>query len=352
MEKIVRRKTRTVRVRDLEIGGSAPVSVQSMTNTDTRDVERTLEQIQRLDAAGCQIVRLAVPDMEAARAVGMIRERTDLPLVADIHFDYRLALECAAAGVDKIRINPGNVGGEERVREVAHACAARGIPIRIGVNSGSLEKKFLEKYGSVCPEAMVDSALSHAQLLERWDFGDIVLSLKSSDPVMTIRAYRQLAERCDYPFHLGVTECGSPRIGILKSAIGIGSLLAEGIGDTIRVSLTADPVQEVPAGFDILKALGLQRNAIDLVACPTCGRTRVNLISLVEEFERRSAHIQKPLKVAIMGCAVNGPGEARDADIGVAGGDGVGLLFKKGEIVRRVPEDQILDCLLSEIEKM
>ena len=316
MEKIVRRKTRTVRVRDLEIGGSAPVSVQSMTNTDTRDVERTLEQIQRLDAAGCQIVRLAVPDMEAARAVGMIRERTDLPLVADIHFDYRLALECVRQGIDKIRINPGNIGSQEKVRAVADACRSEGIPIRIGVNGGSLERELLQKYGGVTPEALVESAMGHVRLLNDCNFDDICISVKCSRVPVNMAAYQLLHRQTDYPLHLGVTEAGTPRMGVLKSAIGIGGLLCQGIGDTIRVSLTADPVEEVCAAKDILSAAGLRQTGPNLISCPTCGRTKYDMIPIAREVERRLEGCTKPITVAVMGCVVNGPGEARAADVG------------------------------------
>ena len=290
--------------------------------------------------------------MEAVKLIPAIKNAVKIPLVADIHFDYRLALEAAAAGVDKIRINPGNIGAEDRVKAVADACRIRNIPIRIGVNSGSLEKEILVKYGGPTPEALVESALYHASLLEKFDFGDIVLSIKSSGVDTTVRAYELAAQRCDYPLHLGVTEAGTERMGLIKSAIGIGSLLQRGIGDTIRVSLTADPVREVAAGFDILKALDLNRSGVQFVSCPTCGRTRIDLIGVANEVEKRLAGCKKNLKVAVMGCAVNGPGEAREADIGIAGGDGVGLIFKKGEIIRKVPEDKLVESLMQEIEKL
>lgn len=344
--------SKQIHVGAVAVGGGAPVSIQSMCNTPTQDVERTVSQILRLEGAGCQIIRVAVPDMDAARAIGPIRRRIHIPLVADIHFDYRLALESAAAGIDKIRINPGNIGRSDHVKAVADACRQRGIPIRIGVNSGSVEKEILAKYGAPTPEALVESALYHASLLERFDFTDIILSIKSSDVDTMIRAYELCAERCGYPLHLGVTEAGTERMGLVKSSIGIGSLLQRGIGDTIRVSLTADPVKEIAAGMDILKALNLRNEGIQFVSCPTCGRTKIDLIAIAGEVERRLSHCKKPIKVAVMGCAVNGPGEAREADIGIAGGDGVGLLFKKGEIVRKVPEDKLVDELVKEVEAL
>ena len=337
---------RTIHVGGVSIGGNAAVSVQTMTNTDTRDVEATVEQIARLADAGAQIVRLAVPDRAAAEALSEIRKRSRVPLVADIHFDYRLALIAAESGMDKIRINPGNIGSPERVRAVADACKARGIPIRIGVNSGSVEKPLLEKYGGPTPQAMAESALNHARLLEEADFFDIALSVKAADVPSTIAAYRLLDARCDYPLHLGVTHAGTKRMGTLKAAAGIGGLLAMGIGNTLRVSLTADPAEEVAAGYDILRAAGRLHDGVELICCPTCGRCRIDIIGLAEEMERRLADIRVPLKVAVMGCAVNGPGEAREADLGVAGGDGVGLLFAHGEILRgQIPMDQLADRL-------
>ena len=324
--------TRQIFVGGVPIGGGAPVTIQSMTNTRTDDVAATVAQIRRLAAAGCQIVRVAVPDLAAAKAVGAIKEQIDIPLVVDIHFDYKLALECVAAGCDKVRINPGNIGGEDRVRQVADACRQKGIPIRIGVNGGSLEKPILAKYGGVTPEALVESAFGHIRLLEKFDFTDICVSLKSSSVPVTMAAYRLMSEESDYPLHLGVTETGTPRMGILKSAVGIGGLLALGIGDTIRVSLSADPVEEVYAARDILKAAGVRKDGPELVACPTCGRTRIDLIGLANEVEERLKSVDKPITVAVMGCAVNGPGEASAADVGIAGGVGEGLLFRKGEL--------------------
>ena len=344
--------TRAIRVGGVTIGGGAPISIQSMTNTRTDDVEATLRQIRALAAAGCDIVRVAVPDMAAARAVGKIKENCPLPLVVDIHFDYKLALEAIAAGADKVRINPGNIGGEDRVKAVADACRRRGIPIRIGVNGGSLEKELLAKYGRVCPEAMVESAFGHIRLLEKFDFTDICVSLKSSNVPMTMKAYQIMAQESDYPLHIGVTEAGTVRMGTLKSAVGIGGLLALGIGDTMRVSLSADPVEEVYAARDILKAAGIRREGAELVSCPTCGRTRIDLIALANEVEERLKEVDKPITVAVMGCVVNGPGEAREADVGIAGGDGVGLLFRKGEIVKKVPQAELVDELFRLIETL
>ena len=344
--------TRQIFVGGVPIGGGAPVTIQSMTNTRTDDVAATVAQIRRLAAAGCQIVRVAVPDLAAAKAVGAIKEQIDIPLVVDIHFDYKLALECAAAGCDKVRINPGNIGGEDRVRQVADACRQKGIPIRIGVNGGSLEKPILAKYGGVTPEALVESAFGHIRLLEKFDFTDICVSLKSSSVPVTMAAYRLMSEKSDYPLHLGVTETGTPRMGILKSAVGIGGLLALGIGDTIRVSLSADPVEEVYAARDILKAAGVRKDGPELVACPTCGRTRIDLIGLANEVEERLQSVDKPITVAVMGCAVNGPGEASAADVGIAGGVGEGLLFRKGEIVKKVPQESLVDELFALIEEL
>ena len=344
--------TRQIFVGGVPIGGGAPVTIQSMTNTRTDDVAATVAQIRRLAAAGCQIVRVAVPDLAAAKAVGAIREQIDIPLVVDIHFDYKLALECVAAGCDKVRINPGNIGGEDRVRQVADACRQKGIPIRIGVNGGSLEKPILAKYGGVTPEALVESAFGHIRLLEKFGFTDICVSLKSSSVPVTMAAYRLMSEKSDYPLHLGVTETGTPRMGILKSAVGIGGLLALGIGDTMRVSLSADPVEEVYAARDILKAAGVRKDGPELVACPTCGRTRIDLIGLANEVEERLKSVDKPITVAVMGCAVNGPGEASAADVGIAGGVGEGLLFRKGEIVKKVPQEALVDELFALIEEL
>ena len=344
--------TKQILVGGVPVGGNAPIPIQSMCNTRTDDVAATVAQIKRLEAAGCEIIRVAVPDMAAARAVGAIREQISIPLVVDIHFDYRLALEAVAAGADKVRINPGNIGAPERVKAVAQACRVRGVPIRIGVNGGSLEKPLLAKYGGVTPEALVESAFGHIELLHRYDFDDICVSLKSSDVRTTMAAYRLMSEKSDYPLHLGVTETGTLRMWTIKSAIGIGGLLSFGIGDTIRVSLSADPVEEVSAARDILKALGIRRNGPNLISCPTCGRTRIDLIRLAQEVEQRLEHVQKPLTVAVMGCVVNGPGEAASADVGIAGGDGVGLLFRKGEIVKKVPQDQLVDELFSLIDEI
>jgi (E)-4-hydroxy-3-methylbut-2-enyl-diphosphate synthase len=346
------KKTKKIYVGGLPIGGGSKISVQSMLNVPSTDIEGSVRQAVKLEKAGCDIIRVAIPNMEAIALIPAIKNAVKVPLVADIHFDYRLALEAAAAGIDKIRINPGNIGSDEHVKAVADACRRKKIPIRIGVNSGSLEKEILAKYGSPTPQALVESALYHASLLEKFDFQDIVISIKSSDVDTTIRAYEIAAEKCDYPLHLGVTEAGTEHMGLIKSAIGIGSLLQRGIGDTIRVSLTADPVQEVAAGFDILKALNLRQEGIQFVSCPTCGRTRIDLIRLADQVERHLKGCKKPLKVAVMGCVVNGPGEAREADIGIAGGNGEGLLFKKGQIIRKVPERELLDCLMQEIEKM
>ena len=344
--------TKAIQVGNVTVGGGAPVSIQSMTNTPTDDVEATLAQIRALAAAGCDIVRVAVPDMAAARAVGKLKEHCSLPLVVDIHFDYKLALEAIAAGADKVRINPGNIGGPDRVKAVADACRQRGIPIRIGVNGGSLEKELLDKYGRVCPEAMVESAFGHIRLLQRFDFDDICVSLKSSSVPITMKAYQLMREQSHYPLHIGVTEAGTVRMGTLKSAVGIGGLLALGIGDTMRVSLSADPVQEVYAARDILKAAGIRREGAELVSCPTCGRTRIDLISLANEVEERLKGVDKPITVAVMGCVVNGPGEASAADCGIAGGVGEGLLFKKGQIIKKVPQDQLVDELFALIDTL
>ena len=343
---VTREQTRPIFAGGLQIGGGAPVTVQSMCNTKTWDVEATVAQIRQLRAAGCQIVRLAVPDERSALAIDRIKEQVDLPLVADIHFDYRLALLAAERGIDKIRINPGNIGGPERVRAVADACRARHIPIRIGVNAGSLEKPLLEKYGHPCPEAMVESARGHVELLERCGFEDICLSLKSSTVPLTIAAYRMAAECFAFPLHLGVTETGTEWNGTIQSAVGIGTLLSEGIGDTIRVSLTADPVKEVSAGVAILKAAGLRRGGVKFISCPTCGRTEIDLIGLANRVEALVRDLDRDITVAVMGCVVNGPGEAREADYGVAGGKDRGLLFRKGQVVGTYDYDQLLDRLM------
>ncbi len=348
----MRRNSKQVKVGNLLIGGGAPVSVQSMLNKPASDIQASVKQAIELEKAGCQIIRSAVPDKDAVKLISALKENVSIPVVADIHFDYRLAIECANAGVDKIRINPGNIGADDRVKAVADICKQKNIPIRIGVNSGSVEKEILAKYGAPTPEALVESAMYHASLLNKFDFDDIVISIKSSDVENMVNAYTLASERCDYPLHLGVTEAGTHRMGVVKSSIGIGSLLLKGIGDTIRVSLTDDPVKEIAAGYDILKALGLKKNAVQIVACPTCGRTKIDLIGLANQVESALENCEKPIKVAVMGCIVNGPGEAKEADIGVAGGDGCGMLFKKGEILRKVPEEEIVQALLEEIDKM
>ncbi|WP_294535447.1 flavodoxin-dependent (E)-4-hydroxy-3-methylbut-2-enyl-diphosphate synthase [uncultured Pseudoflavonifractor sp.] len=344
--------TKQIMVGGVPVGGGAPVTIQSMCNTRTDDVTATVEQILRLEAAGCEIIRVAVPDMAAARAVGAIREKIHIPLVVDIHFDYKLALECVAAGCDVVRINPGNIGGEDRVKAVANACKGKGLPIRIGVNGGSLEKPLLAKYGGVTAEALVESAFGHIALLNRYDFDDICVSLKSSSVPITMAAYRLMNEKSNYPLHLGVTETGTPRMGVLKSAVGIGGLLAMGIGDTIRVSLSADPIEEVYAARDILKVSGVRKEGPELISCPTCGRTRIDLIGLAQQVEERLQTVTKPITVAVMGCVVNGPGEASAADVGIAGGDGVGLLFRRGEIVKKVPQEQLVDELFQMIDEL
>ena len=344
--------TKQIMVGGVPIGGGAPVTIQSMTNTRTDDVEATLHQIRTLAAAGCEIIRVAVPDMAAAKAVGKIKEGSPIPVVVDIHFDYKLALEAIAAGADKVRINPGNIGGADHVKAVAQACARRGVPIRIGVNGGSLEKPLLAKYGGVCPEAMVESAFGHIRLLNQYDFDDICVSLKSSSVPMTMKAYQLMSQASNYPLHIGVTEAGTVRMGTLKSAVGIGGLLALGIGDTMRVSLSADPIEEVYAAREILKAAGIRKEGAELVSCPTCGRTRINLISLANQVEERLKAVDKPITVAVMGCVVNGPGEASAADCGIAGGVGEGLLFKKGQIVKKVPQEQLVDELFALIETL
>lgn len=353
MEQMIERHpTRRVMVGDVPVGDGAPVSIQSMTNTPTSDVGATVAQIRALEDAGCDIVRVAVPDMEAAEALKSIKKQIRIPLVADIHFDYRLALKAMENGADKIRINPGNIGSRDRVREVVRMASERGIPIRVGVNSGSLEKPFLEKYGKVCAEALVESAMNHAAFLEDLGFRDIVISIKSSDVVMSYRAYRLLSEKTDYPLHIGITEAGTPYRGTIKSAVGIGALLLCGIGDTLRVSLTGDPVEEVRAAKEILRACGLYSKGIQYISCPTCGRTQIDLIRIANEVEKALKGVDKPVKVAIMGCAVNGPGEAREADIGIAGGDGYAVLFKKGRIIERVEEDKIVETLVRAVREL
>ena len=347
-----RKITRQIHIGAVAIGGGAPVSVQSMTNTKTQDAQATVRQIEALAAAGCDIVRLAVPDKEAAANIGRIKAQTTVPLVADIHFDYRLALQAIEQGIDALRLNPGNIGGAENVRRVAEAAKARGIPIRIGVNAGSLDKRLLAKYGGVTAEALVESALEHVRLLEEQDFHDMKISLKAHDVPLTLAAYRLMSERCDYPLHLGITEAGTVRSGIIKSAVGIGALLAEGIGDTLRVSLTGDPIVEVRVAREILKSLGLRDFGPTLISCPTCGRTAIDLPSIAERVEERLSGIARPIQVAVMGCVVNGPGEARGADVGIAGGKGVGLVFRKGEVVRQVKEEELVEELFREIDSI
>jgi (E)-4-hydroxy-3-methylbut-2-enyl-diphosphate synthase len=344
--------TKQIMVGNVPVGGGAPVSIQSMCNTPTQDVAATVAQIHTLEAAGCQIIRVAVPDLEAARAVGKIKEQINIPLVVDIHFDYQLALEAIAAGADKVRINPGNIGAPERVKAVANACAAKNIPIRIGVNGGSLEKPLLAKYGGVCPEALVESAFGHIQLLNRYDFDNICVSLKSSDVRTCMAAYKLMSEQSDYPLHIGITETGTGTMGIIKSAAGIGGMLAYGIGDTLRVSLTADPVEEVYTAKRILRAVGLRKDGPNLISCPTCGRTKIDLIGLAHQVEERLQGCTKPITVAVMGCVVNGPGEASAADVGIAGGDGMGMLFRKGKTVKKVPQDQLVDELMALIDSI
>lgn len=347
-----RRKSRKIKLGNTTLGGDSPVLVQSMLNVPSTNIDGSVAQAKALAAAGCQVIRFAIPDEAALELIEPIKNAVDVPLVADIHFNYRLALGAAQRGIDKIRINPGNIGSDDRVKAVADICREKQIPIRIGVNSGSLEKHILAKYGAPTPEAMVESAMYHAALLEKFDFNDIVISIKSSNVPTMIAAYEMAAQRCDYPLHLGVTEAGTERMGIIKSAAGIGSLLCHGIGDTIRVSLTDDSVKEVFAAMDILKAIGLKNDSPYLIACPTCGRTRIDLVGLAKQVEEKLRDVHKPIKVAVMGCVVNGPGEAREADIGIAGGDGEGLLFKKGQILRKVPEDQLLTELMKEIDKL
>lgn len=347
-----RRPTRQIHIGKVAIGGGAPISVQSMTNTKTTDTEATVAQIRALQAAGCDIVRLAVPDMEAAKNLGNILRQVTVPLVADIHFDYKLALEAIRQGIHALRLNPGNIGGEEKVKAVVEATKEAGIPIRIGVNAGSLDKKILKKYGGVTPEALVESAMEHVRILEALDFHDMKISLKAHDVPLTIAAYRLMSQTVDYPLHLGITEAGTVNTGIIKSAVGIGALLAEGIGDTFRISLTGDPVVEVRVANEILKSLGLKEYGPTLVACPTCGRTSIDLPAIAAQVEEKLRDIEEPIEVAVMGCVVNGPGEARGADVGIAGGNGEGLIFRKGEIVRKVPEADLVNELFQEIDQI
>jgi (E)-4-hydroxy-3-methylbut-2-enyl-diphosphate synthase len=349
---IIRKTTKQITLGSVKIGGGAPVAVQSMCNTDTRDAARTLAQISGLEHAGCEIVRLAVPDEDAARALGKIRKGTRIPLIADIHFDHRLALESIAQGVDGLRINPGNIGGKSKVSEVVRACKDKGIPIRIGVNAGSLEKHLLEKYRHPTPEAIVESAFGHIRILEDLNFTHLKVSLKASDVMTTVASYRLFSEKSDYPLHVGISEAGTLLSGTIKSSVGLGILLAEGIGDTMRVSLTADPVEEVRVAYGILKSLKIRQRGVNIISCPTCGRTEIDIIGLAQEVEKRLAHVEEPITVAVMGCVVNGPGEAREADVGIAGGKGVGLLFKHGEIVKKFDEKDLADVLVGEVEKI
>lgn len=349
---IERKIKKEVKIGTVTIGGKNPIAVQSMTNTDTRDAEKTISQIKALEIAGCDIVRCAVPDMQAAEAMGIIKKEINIPLVADIHFDYKIAIKCMENGVDKIRINPGNIGSRDKVKEVAKNAEYYGVPIRIGVNGGSLEKDLLQKYGRPSPQALVESALRHVEILNNVGFFNTVVSIKLSDVPDMMDAYRIFSAENDIPLHVGVTEAGSEHMGLIKSSVGIGGLLSEGIGDTIRVSLTADPLKEISAAKDILKALDLIKGGVRLVSCPTCGRTQIDLISIANEVEKRVENINKDIKVAVMGCAVNGPGEARDADVGIAGGKGEGLIFKNGKIIRKVPESILVDELMKEIENL
>ena len=347
-----RNNTRSVKAGSVIIGGGNPIVIQSMCNTDTRNIEATICQIKALEKAGCEMVRVAVPDMNAAEAISSIKENVSIPVVADIHFDYRLAIASVLNGADKIRINPGNIGGRQNVKAVADTAKSKNIPIRIGVNSGSVEKELLAKTGKVTPEIMVESALRHIKMLEEFNFKDIVVSIKSSSVPLSIEAYKLMAQAVDYPLHIGITEAGTPYAGTIKSAVGIGSILSCGIGDTIRVSLTGDPVEEIKASKEILKSLELRKFGVELISCPTCGRTQIDLIKIAEEVEKRCANINKNIKVAVMGCAVNGPGEAKEADIGIAGGNGEGIIFKKGSIVKKVPENMLIDALMEEVSRL
>ena len=348
----MRKQKRIVNIGGVKIGGDNPVAIQSMCNTDTRDVKATVNQIHELENAGCEIIRVAVPDMVAAKAVADIKKQIHIPLVVDIHFDFRLALEFMKNGADKVRINPGNIGDRDRVKQVVEMAKEREIPIRIGVNGGSLERELLQKYGGVTADALVESAMGHVAILDELNFNNVVVSIKISDVPKMLCAYRKFNEISDIPLHIGVTESGTLKGGTVKSAVGIGALLAEGIGDTMRVSLTANPVEEIYAAYDIQKVLGMRKTGAEIVSCPTCGRTQLDLISIANEVEKRAANIDKPIKIAVMGCAVNGPGEAREADIGIAGGKGEGLIFKKGEIIKKVPQDSLVDELMKEIETL
>lgn len=348
----MRKNTKEVRIGNIKIGADNPIAVQSMLNTPASDPSACIKQAKELEKAGCEIIRTAVPNLDCVKTVYALKENINVPIVADIHFDYKIALECAEAGVDKIRINPGNIGSDDRVKAVADKCREKNIPIRVGVNSGSLEKEILAKYGSPTPEALCESALYHTSLLEKFDFDNIVISLKSSDVQKAYDAYTLISRKCNYPLHIGITEAGTQRMGIIKSAAGLGALLLNGIGDTMRVSLTADPINEVYAAYDILKALGIRKHGVNIVSCPTCGRTKIDLISLASKVEDALKDCDKEITVAVMGCIVNGPGEAREADIGIAGGDGCGLIFKKGEILKKLPESDLLPALLDEIEKI
>lgn len=347
-----RRDTQGVMVGDIMIGSKGPIIIQSMTNTDTKDVERTVAQIEALTRAGCEIVRVAVPDMEAAKAILKIKKAITIPLVADIHFDYRLALASIENGVDKLRINPGNIGDESRVKEVVQAAQEKGIPIRIGVNGGSLEKEILAKHKGVTPEALVESASRHVAILERLNFKDIIVSMKASNVFLCTQAYELFADQYDYPLHVGITEAGTLYSGTIKSAVGLGAILSRGMGDTIRVSLTTDPVEEIKCAKQVLQSLGARSFGVEIISCPTCGRTQVDLVNLAQEVERLTAHITKHITIAVMGCAVNGPGEAREADIGIAGGQGEGLIFKKGKIVKKVKEEELLNELIKQIDQI
>lgn len=348
----MRKKTKVIRIGDIYIGGENPIAIQSMTNTDTRDVNSTIEQIKQLEDIGCEIVRVAVPDMEAAESLKQIKKNIKIPIVADIHFDYRLAIEALNSGVDKLRINPGNIGDESRIKQIVDLAKHKDVPIRIGVNSGSLEKEFLEKYNGVTAEGIVESALKHVSILEKFGFYNIVVSIKSSNVSFSIEAHRILSEKIEYPIHVGITEAGTLYSGTVKSAVGIGAILSLGIGDTIRVSLTGSPLEEIKCAKEILKSLKLRKFGIEFISCPTCGRTEIDLISIANEVETKCAGIDKNIKVAVMGCAVNGPGEAKEADIGIAGGNGTGIIFKKGKIIKKVEESQLVNCLLEEIEKI
>jgi (E)-4-hydroxy-3-methylbut-2-enyl-diphosphate synthase len=349
---ITRKKTRQIRIGEVAIGGDAPIAVQSMTNTDTRDVAATVAQVHRLEQAGCELIRVAVLDLEAARAITSIREQIAIPLIADIHFDHRLAVAAMENGAQAIRINPGNLGGPEKLARVVAAAKAHGVPIRVGVNSGSVEKEILKKHGRPTPDALVESALRNVALLEALDFREIKISLKSSDALATIEAYRELSLRCDYPLHLGVTEAGGLIAGTVKSSVALGILLADGIGDTFRISLTRDPVEEIRVAWELLRSLHLRARGPELISCPTCGRCQIDLFSLAEAVERHVQNMAAPLKVAVMGCVVNGPGEAKEADIGLAGGKGVGIIFKKGKLYRKVAESELLPVFLEELDKL